>query len=70
MEEHLLSSEQVLDAKEPYEADDLLESNISELVLVTDTCRGRQEDDPLVLEDLLECDNDPGTPYADDVLLD
>ena len=41
VEEHLLSSEHVLDAKEPYEADDLLESNISELVLVTETCRGR-----------------------------
>ena len=41
VEEHLLSSEHVFDAKDPYEADDLLESNISELVLATETCLGR-----------------------------
>ena len=41
VEEHLLSPEHVFDAKDPYEADDLLESNISELVLATETCLGR-----------------------------
>ena len=54
VEEHLLSSEQVFDAKDPYEADDLLESNISELVLATETCLGRYEVDPRVLDDLRE----------------
>ena len=36
VDEHLLNSEHVLDANEPYEADDLLESIMSELVLATD----------------------------------
>ena len=54
VEEHLLSSEQVLDANDPYEADDRLESNISELVLATETCLGRYDVDPRVLDDLRE----------------
>ena len=62
VDEHLLSSEHVLDANEPYEADDLLESIISELVLAIDICRGRCDDEPRALEDLRECDNDPDMP--------
>ena len=41
VEEHLRSSEQVFDANDPYEAEDLLESNMSELVLATETCLGK-----------------------------
>ena len=64
VDEHLLSSEHVLDAKEPYDIDDLLESMMSELVLATEIWRGRCDDEPRVLEDLRECDNDPDMPYA------
>ena len=41
VEEHRLSSEHVFDANDPYEAEDLLESNMSELVLATETCLGK-----------------------------
>ena len=70
-DEHLLSSEQVLEANDPYEADDRLESKKSELVvLATETCRIRYGEDPRALEDLRECDNDPEIPWVEDDLLD
>ena len=70
VDEHLRNSEHVLDAKEPYDTDDLLESMMSELVLATEICRGRCDDEPRVLEDLLECDKEPHSPYADEDFLD